>query len=159
MRESPAAGIAAAAAAGSVTGSIASMASVAASTPFSALRSESQAASARVRDSRTTVGARRMRLLRMAEVQGYDKTVRGRCGDPAMRSARRRPAAPCRSAAGLEVPAQAGPARLVAELAVRGVERLPRGSDDGAGFEHEGHGVADHVGLRQVGRRGLLEGR
>src|SRR5687767_1632733 len=42
---------------------------------------------------------------------------------------------------------QSRPARLVVALAMRGLQCLACRPDDRARFEHEGHGVADDVGL------------
>src|SRR5690606_14310467 len=58
-----------------------------------------------------------------------------------------------------EMLAQARPAGLVVALAVRRLDRLAGRPEHQAGLEHEGHGVGDHVRLRQVGTGGLLEGR
>ncbi|KAG1308221.1 hypothetical protein G6F62_015078 [Rhizopus arrhizus] len=40
-----------------------------------------------------------------------------------------------------------------------GGQRLRGRPDHRAGLEHEGHGVLDHVRLRQIGIGGLVEGR
>ncbi len=58
----------------------------------------------------------------------------------------------------VEVLAQALPAAAVVGLQLGGVERVGASGAARAGLEHEGHGVGDHVGLRQVGAARLLEG-
>src|SRR5690348_10817152 len=56
-----------------------------------------------------------------------------------------------------EVLADALPALVIVLLQLRRLQRLPRGADHLARLEHEGHGAADHVGLREIRVRGLLE--